>query len=315
MLVPSILLCVTGTTGQALGIEVDRVFVGLQATASTWDPPGTLAVEVRESHPDSINAAAVQGPAVIEARIERGWMRITAFASAGATYRDSLAFSQTPSPFQDVRHAEHMTISVPCRPDLDTVLVRIRAPTISVTGAATGSNPALVGRFGASASLELSLAGNYWFRSAVWTFGEPAGSSDLDPPALMKVNANEPLLFYARALVGASAESAGADGETSSSSAVLEYRWEGIEAVYDMEGTPIPCFECSFGCLPVVPPLTCPGDANNDGMTDAADLSVLLASFGTMTAPYYSANFNGDGFVNGADLSILLANFGCDVTP
>lgn len=59
-----------------------------------------------------------------------------------------------------------------------------------------------------------------------------------------------------------------------------------------------------------VPPPRCPGDANADQSVDGADLSVLLAQFGSSITPNTSADFNGDGQVNGADLSVMLAAFG-----
>lgn len=55
----------------------------------------------------------------------------------------------------------------------------------------------------------------------------------------------------------------------------------------------------------------CPGDANGDGFTNGADLSVLLSQFGSAVSPGTGADFNDDGAVNGADLSVLLSNFGC----
>jgi len=64
-----------------------------------------------------------------------------------------------------------------------------------------------------------------------------------------------------------------------------------------------------FLAVPPVPP--CPADANGDGLTNGADLSVLLSQFGDPVPPGTGADFNGDGLVNGADLSVLLANFGC----
>lgn len=59
------------------------------------------------------------------------------------------------------------------------------------------------------------------------------------------------------------------------------------------------------------PPPACPGDANGDGNINAADLSVLLANFGSNTVHSPAeGDFNGDGFCDAADLSILLAQFG-----
>lgn len=57
-------------------------------------------------------------------------------------------------------------------------------------------------------------------------------------------------------------------------------------------------------------PPTCPGDANNDNLSDGRDLSVLLSNFGQSVPPGTAADFNNDGIVNGLDLSVLLANFG-----
>lgn len=65
-----------------------------------------------------------------------------------------------------------------------------------------------------------------------------------------------------------------------------------------------------IGAFEFTPPTGCPGDANKDNITNGADLSVLLAQFGTSVAPGSGADFNNDGFVNGADLSVLLSNFG-----
>lgn len=59
------------------------------------------------------------------------------------------------------------------------------------------------------------------------------------------------------------------------------------------------------------PPPACVADANGDGRTDAADLSVLLAQFGASVPVGTGADFNDDGAVNAADLSVLLGSFGC----
>lgn len=59
------------------------------------------------------------------------------------------------------------------------------------------------------------------------------------------------------------------------------------------------------------PPPGCPGDTNNDSAVDGADLSVILAGFGTAPAqPGTGGDLNNDGFIDGADLSVILANFG-----
>jgi len=70
-------------------------------------------------------------------------------------------------------------------------------------------------------------------------------------------------------------------------------------------------YESVPGVPALVPPVGCAGDANGDGSTDGADLSVLLAQFGQNVTVGTGADFNGDGVVNGADLSVLLSGFGC----
>lgn len=60
----------------------------------------------------------------------------------------------------------------------------------------------------------------------------------------------------------------------------------------------------------VTAPPHCAGDANGDAHVNGADLSVLLAQFGSAVPAATGADFNGDGLVNGADLSVLLGAFG-----
>lgn len=65
---------------------------------------------------------------------------------------------------------------------------------------------------------------------------------------------------------------------------------------------------------PSAPPPECAADANGDGFTNGADLSVFLAAFGTSVGdPGFTklVDFNDDGVISGADLSVLLADFGC----
>lgn len=57
-------------------------------------------------------------------------------------------------------------------------------------------------------------------------------------------------------------------------------------------------------------PPECPGDVNGDLQVTGADLSVLLAQFGSSVPPGTGADLNGDGQVSGADLSVLLSTFG-----
>lgn len=62
------------------------------------------------------------------------------------------------------------------------------------------------------------------------------------------------------------------------------------------------------GTLGPPPPDTNPADINGDGVVNAADLTILLGSWGP-AAPGAPADINGDGEVNGADLTILLGSW------
>ncbi|XHC25450.1 MAG: hypothetical protein ACFHWZ_04735 [Phycisphaerales bacterium] len=54
-------------------------------------------------------------------------------------------------------------------------------------------------------------------------------------------------------------------------------------------------------------PIGCPGDVNDDGLIDLADLNIVLGNFGV---PGKIGDATGDGLVNLADLNTVLANFG-----
>lgn len=54
----------------------------------------------------------------------------------------------------------------------------------------------------------------------------------------------------------------------------------------------------------------CQADSNGDGVIDAADLSVLLGSFGQTVQANTLGDLNADGLVNSAELSVLLGGFG-----
>ena len=64
--------------------------------------------------------------------------------------------------------------------------------------------------------------------------------------------------------------------------------------------------------MPSAPP-THPGDVNGDGIVDLADLTALLAAFGSCTGDanfLAAADFDGNGCIELGDLTFLLANFG-----
>jgi hypothetical protein len=59
---------------------------------------------------------------------------------------------------------------------------------------------------------------------------------------------------------------------------------------------------------------TCVADANGDGVTDQADLGILLSAFGTSEGdPGYNAavDYDTDGTIGQPDLGFLLADYGC----
>ena len=73
----------------------------------------------------------------------------------------------------------------------------------------------------------------------------------------------------------------------------------GIEAQVDLDDLMIAILD--GGCD------DCPTDLNGDGVTDTADLGLLISQFGT-AGP--TADINGDGVVDTADLGILIGAFG-----
>ncbi|HMN97622.1 MAG TPA: hypothetical protein PKC43_13030 [Phycisphaerales bacterium] len=64
------------------------------------------------------------------------------------------------------------------------------------------------------------------------------------------------------------------------------------------------CIAVAMQACDLAPP--CPTDLNGDGVTDGADLGILLGQWGGPG----SADFNGDGVVDGADLGTLLGGWG-----
>lgn len=57
-------------------------------------------------------------------------------------------------------------------------------------------------------------------------------------------------------------------------------------------------------------PPTCPGDFNNDGFVNTADLVSFLGKFGLSVPPGTPQDMNADGVVNTADLTRFLGRFG-----
>ncbi len=54
----------------------------------------------------------------------------------------------------------------------------------------------------------------------------------------------------------------------------------------------------------------CPGDITNGGTVDAADLSILLAAWGTNGQAEFDTDIDGSGLVDGGDLALVLGGWG-----
>jgi hypothetical protein len=73
----------------------------------------------------------------------------------------------------------------------------------------------------------------------------------------------------------------------------------------DLNANGVPdCCEPGESCTP------CPGDVTNGGTVDAADLSILLAAWGTNGQGEFDTDLNGDGLVDGGDLALVLGGWG-----
>jgi hypothetical protein len=73
----------------------------------------------------------------------------------------------------------------------------------------------------------------------------------------------------------------------------------------DVNANGVPdCCEPGESCFP------CPGDVTNGGTVDAADLSILLAAWGTNGQGEFDTDLNGDGLVDGGDLALVLSGWG-----
>lgn len=86
-------------------------------------------------------------------------------------------------------------------------------------------------------------------------------------------------------------------------------RYTGLNGAYQnctSGGSMVPVYSNAFRMLGFPEPANdCPTDLDGNGATDAADLSILLASWGTP-----AGDVNGDGTTDAADLSALLGAWG-----
>lgn len=57
-------------------------------------------------------------------------------------------------------------------------------------------------------------------------------------------------------------------------------------------------------------PSLCPGDFNDDGVINGADLATLLGAWGACQDEFCAADLNFDGIVNGADMALMLGAWG-----
>ncbi|MGD9126937.1 MAG: acetylxylan esterase [Planctomycetia bacterium] len=77
------------------------------------------------------------------------------------------------------------------------------------------------------------------------------------------------------------------------------YNWaldeDQVETLYNSPGT--------------VAPLGVPGDANQDGVVDASDATILAGNWQAHSATWAMGDFNGDGVVNASDATILAGNW------
>jgi hypothetical protein len=73
----------------------------------------------------------------------------------------------------------------------------------------------------------------------------------------------------------------------------------------DVNANGVPdCCDQAESCTP------CPGDVTNGGTVDAADLSILLAAWGTNGQGEFDTDLDGNGLVDGGDLALVLGGWG-----
>ncbi len=111
-------------------------------------------------------------------------------------------------------------------------------------------------------------------------------------------------------LNGQSASMCGIDIDVADVTALAPGPGPGAATVTMQTGNAGDQYHTGYVVLSVSVPLACIGDANDDGVINTADLTIVLGSFGSAVTPYTSGDFNGDGVVNTADLTIVLGLFG-----
>lgn len=169
----------------------------------------------------------------------------------------------------------------------------------------------LAGRGFNAAAIEAYLAagGNVYIAAGTGGFGGAANEAAAYNPILVPRG-----LQLAGAYTGSSVDVAIASSHPLLAGVDHLYAWGG-NALSDLtpaDATSIVILNDPALQIGVVdPPCNLPGDTNCDCDVDLADLSVLLANFGTIGGATRSqGDMNGDGSVDLSDLAVLLANFG-----
>jgi uncharacterized repeat protein (TIGR01451 family) len=198
--------------------------------------------------------------------------------------------------------------------DLSNVVARVRVPDFVTTFAQTGivvSQGTLAGcnLTGGSSSCDVADKVN-------WTIGTMLAGAEvtLTFPTTVVSGASQPSNGQLLALYADAEDALGF--YSSSTDALLVGTFtdgdsDGIPTVYD-------------NCLNHVNPdqrdtnfdgfgNLCDADLNNSNVTNAADLALFRAAFGSQTAP--DADLNGSGAVNAADLALFRALFGLPPGP
>ena len=85
--------------------------------------------------------------------------------------------------------------------------------------------------------------------------------------------------------------------------------WIDDMRVYDTALTQYQIEEIYLSAIPALVADPVPGDANRDGLVNAADAAVLAANWLSETAAWAQGDFNGDNKVDAADATLLAANW------
>ena len=130
-----------------------------------------------------------------------------------------------------------------------------------------------------------------------------------DPPVVVPANTNLVVTMYANW----SYDYVSVGGNTSPSESPTWYRDEqGVcsSQFRDLAELGYPNFNWVTELSVELGEAPCVADLNGDGVVNGADLSVVLAFWGSCETSDCPADFDGDGAVTGADLSVLLATWG-----